>query len=47
MSPKAKAINNLYKRGKITIEGVAQAVKDGTITPEEYEMITGVYYPVD
>lgn len=46
MSPKAKAIDNLYKRGKIGVEGVAKAVEDGTITPAEYEMITGAYYPV-
>ncbi len=45
MSPRAKAINTLYKRGKITIDGVRQAVVDGVITPEEYFLITGEVYP--
>ncbi len=39
MSPRAKALKNLYKRHKITIAGLQQAVSDGVITQEEYEMI--------
>lgn len=39
MSPRAKALMNLYRRHKITIAGLQQAVSDGVITQEEYEMI--------
>lgn len=39
MSAKAKALQTLYRRGKITIEGLQKAVTDGVITQEEYEMI--------
>ena len=41
MSARAKALMNLYKRGKITVEGLQKAVADGVITQEEYEMIVG------
>lgn len=41
MSPKAKALQNLYKRGKITIEGLQKAVEDGIITEAEYHLIVG------
>ena len=44
MSPRAKALNNLYKRGKVTIEGLRQAVVDGTITAEDFKLITGIDY---
>lgn len=40
MSPKARALWNLYKRNKITIEGIQQALNDGVITQEEYAIIT-------
>ena len=39
MSARAKAIYNLYKRGKITADGVAKALADGVITADEYEEI--------
>ena len=39
MSPRARALQNLYRRGKITIEGLQKAVEDGVITQEEYEII--------
>lgn len=39
MSPRAKALKNLYKRHKITIAGLQQAVADGVITEEEYALI--------
>lgn len=41
MSAKAKALMNLYRRRKITIEGLQKAVQDGIITEEEYLMIVG------
>ena len=41
MSARAKALANLYKRGKITVEGLQKAVADGVITQEEYDMIVG------
>lgn len=39
MSAKAKALRTLYKRGKVTLEGVQQALEDGVITQAEYEWI--------
>ena len=39
MSNKAKTLQNLYRRGKVTKEGLQQAVKDGVITQEEYNII--------
>lgn len=44
MSNKAKAVKNLYRAKRITIEGVKQAVADGLITIEEYKEITGEDY---
>ena len=41
MSAKAKALMNLYRRGKVTIEGLQKAVQDGVITEEEYLIIVG------
>ena len=41
MSARAKALANLYRRNKITIEGLKKAVNDGTITANEYTEITG------
>lgn len=41
MSARAKALQNLYKRGKITIDGLRQAVADGVITQEEFDIIVG------
>lgn len=42
MSARAKALANLYRRKKITIEGLRKAVEDGVITEEEFCKITGV-----
>ena len=42
-----RAILNLYKRGRITKDGVADAVKKGIITAEEYASITGEKYSVE
>ena len=39
MSAKAKALKNLYKRGKIALAGVRQALEDGIITQEEFDWI--------
>ncbi|MCQ2439441.1 MAG: XkdX family protein [Oscillospiraceae bacterium] len=47
MSAKAKAINTLYKRGKITKDGVRKAVEDGVITEAEYMEIVGEPYMED
>lgn len=44
MSAKAKAMANLYRRGKVTKEGMKHAVTDGVITEAEYEEITGEAY---
>ena len=44
MSIKAKAIQTLYRAGRITIEGVKQAVVNGVITKEQYFEITGKQY---
>ena len=41
MSATAKALRLLYKRGKITLAGVQQALSDGVITQAEYEWIVG------
>lgn len=38
------AILNLYKRNRITKESVADAVKKGIITKEQYREITGEEY---
>lgn len=39
MSAKARALKNLYKRHKITLAGIQQALTDGVITQEEYNWI--------
>lgn len=44
MSARAKALQTLYKRGKVTIEGLRKAVVDGVITPEEFKLIAGTDY---
>lgn len=41
MSTKAKAVNNLYKAKRITLNGVKKAVADKLITEAEYKEITG------
>ena len=44
MSARAKAMANLYRRQKVTKEGLRQAVVDGVITAIEYQEITGMLY---
>ena len=39
MSAMAKALKNLYKRHKISLAGVQQALADGLVTQAEYEWI--------
>lgn len=39
-----KAIQNLYKRGRITKAGVYDAVAKGIINEEQYIQITGEVY---
>lgn len=41
MSVRAKALENLYRRGKVAKDGLKQAVTDGVITSGEYQQITG------
>lgn len=42
MSARARAMQNLYLRKRVTIEGLRKAVKDGVITVEEFTAITGM-----
>ena len=44
MSAKAKAMANLYRRSRVTKDGLKQAVEDGVITAAEYAEITGEAY---
>lgn len=44
MNTFAGALNNLYRRGKVTRNGLKQAVADGIITTAEYENITNEQY---
>ena len=44
MSARAKAMANLYRRGKVTADGLKQAVLDGVITAEQYQEITDKAY---
>lgn len=46
MSARAKALKNLYRRNKVTEDGLKQAVTDGVITAAEYTEITGSEYAV-
>lgn len=41
MSRKAQILDKMYKQGKVTIDGLRQAVEDGVITEAEFEEITG------
>ena len=44
MSARAKAMANLYRRKKVTKDGLKQAPEDGVITAAEYALITGEAY---
>ena len=44
MSARAKAMANLYRRKKITKEGLKQAVVDGVLTAAEDQEMTGEAY---
>lgn len=44
MSARARALANLYRRGKVTKDGLKKSVADGVITAAEYEEITGEVY---
>lgn len=44
MSARARAMANLFRRGKVTEDGLKQAVADGVITAADYEEITGEAY---
>lgn len=45
MSARARAMQTLYRMGKVTEAGVRQSVNDGVLTAEEYQTITGQEYP--
>ncbi len=45
MSTLVESLKRLYKAGRLTAAQIAQRVEKGTITPEEYEYITGDPYP--
>lgn len=47
MSIKAKALQGLYRRGKVTAAGLRKAVEDTTITADEYKSITGEEYQTE
>lgn len=40
-----KSLTRLYESGKLTKEQIAERVEKGTITPDDYEQITGEAYP--
>ena len=44
MSARAKAMATLYRRNKVTKDGLKQAAEDGVITATEYAEITGEAY---
>ena len=44
MNAKAKAIKTLYNAGRISLDGVKEAVVSGVITGEQYTEITGKDY---
>lgn len=44
MSARARALANLYRRGKVTKDGLRKAVLDGIITEAEYAEIAGEEY---
>lgn len=41
MSIKAKALRTLYRRHRIPLSGVQEALADGIITQDEYDWIVG------
>ena len=41
MSARARALQTLYRRGKVTAAGLREAVESGIITAEEFKKITG------
>lgn len=40
-----KSLTRLYENGKLSKEQIAERVEKGTITPDDYEQITGEVYP--
>lgn len=40
-----KSLTRLYNKGALTKEDIAERAEKGTITPEDYEVITGEAYP--
>lgn len=42
-----KSLTRLYEAGRLSKAQIAQRVGNGTITPEDYQTITGEAYPAD
>lgn len=40
-----KSLTRLYNKGSLTKEDIAERVEKGTISPDDYETITGEVYP--
>lgn len=40
-----ESLKRLYKAGRLTETQIAQRIEKGTITPEDYEYITGAALP--
>lgn len=40
-----KSLTRLYESGRLSKEDIAERVEKGTITAEDYEVITGEAYP--
>ena len=40
----AESMKRLYNAGKVTVEQIKERVKNGIISSEEYEYITGEMY---
>lgn len=46
MNAKVKALESLYRRKKITKDGLKKAVVDGVLSAEQYKELTGEDFPV-
>lgn len=47
MTTLVKSLMRLYTKGRLTKADIAERVVRGTISAEEYEIITGEAYPGD
>ena len=44
MSIAARVLQRMYQAGRVTIDGLADAVRDGVITEAEFAEITGTLH---